>query len=680
MKQGLYRKLAWMGIKNNKQMYIPYFIMGICIISIYYILDALSGKPSVADISMTLTIILVLGMFVILSFSITYLLYTNSFLIKRRLREFGLYNVLGMDKKNLSKILVWENSIAGGICIAGGLFVGILLEKLAEVCLLRFADVQVSFGITFRFAPVLRTIVFYAILFVIILLRSLHAVKKTNPIELVKNDSMGEKPVKANWVLATLGIVILVVAYCIAVKCDTTITAISNFFIAALLVLLATDLLFISGSVALCKILKGWKGYYYKSKHFVSVSSMTYRMKRNGAGLSVICGLATMVMVMITGSGCLFFGKEDSMRRAYPKNSYAVSRLDDVSKISDEALAEKEKVCEEVLARHGVDLSTTESSRYLESDGILENGVFNYMDESLSSILEGAEKAKHACSIYVIDVADYNKLTGKNVSLEPGEVLINMSDGKYKLPTLEVSGLKTFKVKEELSDFPYIYTRDSSILFMSAGIVVNSYNEFAPIVYTDADMEGTFPMSAVWYYGWDAPEDSDQMRILSETTNAIKEVIRWDNGGYSCYNGNLADEKNDYYSMYGGLFFLGIMLSVVFIVATVLIIYYKQITEGFEDRKRFEIMQKVGMTKDDIRKSINSQMLTVFFFPPFLAVVHLSFATPMMFEMLKLFGVYNKPLLIGIAAVCVAVFAIGYIAVYKITSNTYYKIVSGKRA
>lgn len=678
MKQGLYRKLAWMGIKNNKQMYIPYFIMGICVITIYYILDALSGKPSVADISTTLTIVLALGMFVILFFSFSYLLYTNSFLIKRRFREFGLYNVLGMDKKNLSKILVWENGIAGGICIAGGLFAGMLLEKFAEVCLLRFADIEVGFEITFRFAPVLRTVVFYAILFVIIMLRSLHAVKKTNPIELVKNDSLGEKPVKANWVLAVLGLVILIVAYCIAVKCDTTMTAISNFFIAVLLVILATDFLFISGSVALCKMLKSWKGYYYKSKHFASVSSMTYRMKRNGVGLSVICVLATMVMVMITGSGCLFFGKEESMKDAYPQNSYVLSRLDDVNKISDEALAEKEKVCEEVLAKNGVNLSTAVSSRYLESDGMLVNGVYSYTDESLSSILDGAERVKYVCSIYVIDEADYNRLTGKNVSLKSGEILINMSEGKYKLPTFEVSGLKTFTVKEELRDFPYIYTRDS--WFMSAGIVVSSYNEFAPIVYADADMEGTFPVSAVWYYGWDAPEDSDQMKILSETTNVIKEVIRWDNGGCSCYNGNLADEKNDYYSMYGGLFFLGIMLSVVFIVATVLIIYYKQITEGFEDRKRFEIMQKVGMTKDDIRKSINSQMLTVFFFPPFLAVIHLSFAMPMMFEMLKLFGVYNKPLLIGIAAVCVAVFAVGYIAVYKITSNTYYKIVSGKHA
>lgn len=678
MKQGLYRKLAWMGIKNNKQMYIPYFIMGICVISIYYILDALSGKPSVKDISTTLTIVLGLGMIVIFFFSLLYLLYTNSFLIKRRLKEFGLYNVLGMDKKNLSKILIWENGIAGGICIAGGLLVGILMEKFAEVCLLRFAEAEVSFGLTFRVVPVLRTVGFYAILFVIILLRSLHAVKKTNPIELVRNDNMGEKPVKANWVLAVLGIVILVIAYVIAVNCNSTMTAIKTFFGAVLLVILATDFLFISGSVALCKLLKGWKKYYYNPRHFASVSSMTYRMKRNGAGLSVICVLATMVMVMITGSGCLFFGKEDGMKRMYPRNSFILSRLDDVEKFSDEALAEKEKVYEEILSKNGVDLSTTMSSRYLESDGTLENGVFKCSDDNSGNIFKEAGKAQYICSIYVIDVADYNRLTGQNATLEPGEVLIHMSEDKYTLPTFEVSGLKTFNVKGTLRSFPYIYTREASILVRSAGLVVSSYNEFAPIVYTDEEMKGTFPVSADWFYGWDAPETSDQMGIISEASTAIREVIRWDNGGYSCYNGNLEAEKNDFYSMYGGLFFLGIMLSVVFIVATVLIIYYKQITEGFEDRKRFEIMQKVGMTKTDIRKSINSQMLTVFFFPPFLAVIHLSFAMPMMFEMLKLFEVYNKPLLIGIAAVCVAVFAVGYIAVYKITSNTYYKIVSGE--
>ncbi len=680
MKQGLYRKLALNGIKNNKQLYIPYFIMGMCVISIYYILDALSRKQSVAEMSTTLVVVLYLGMYVIFFFSITYMLYVNSFLIKRRLKEFGLYNVLGMDKKNLSKILLWENAISAGVCIAGGLAVGMLLEKFSEVCLLRFVDLEVTYGLTFEFSSVIRTIVFYAILFIIILLRSLRAVKKTNPIELVKNESMGEKPVKANWVLAVLGVVILAVAYYIAVRCRTTITAITCFFIAVGLVILATDLLFVSGSVALCKFLKSRKGYYYKAKHFVSVSSMTYRMKRNGAGLAVICILATMVMVMITGSGCLFFGKEDSIARQYPRDCHIVAYLDDVNAISDESLAEKTKTYEAFLTEKGVDLSTTLSSRYLESDGIFENGVFHYDDNYGADTMKASEKLEKSQNLYILSIEDYNALTGKSDSLASDEIIIYCTAGKYKLPTFEFEGLKTFKVKENPSDFPYVYSKDSELLFNSICIVVDSYSTFAPMVFSDVEISTKVPVRADWYYGWNMSGAPDTYAVISEAVESISEEIRWNDGSLECTIGDVATEKAEFFSMYGGLFFIGILLSIVFIVATVLIIYYKQITEGFEDQKRFEIMQKVGMTKNDIKKSINSQMLTVFFFPPFLAVVHLSFAMPMMFEMLKLFHVNNVPLLIGIAAVCVTIFAIGYITVYKLTSNTYYRIVSGKRA
>lgn len=680
MKKGLYRKLAWMGIKSNRQMYIPYFVMGICVIAIYYILDALAHNSLVGAISMTLAVVLMLGMNVIVFFSLTYLLYTNSFLMKRRLREFGLYNVLGMDKRNLTKILLWENGISAGICIAGGAFVGAMLEKISEVCLCRFVHEDINYKIQFYPYAFIRTIVIYAILYSIILLRSIFVVRKNNAIELLKNDNMGEKPVKANWFFAILGAVGLCWAYYIALKSNASMTAIKNFFFAVVLVIISTNLLFIAGSVALCKLLNKWKSYYYKPRHFVSVSSMTYRMKRNGMGLSVICILATMVMVMITGSGCLFFGEEESVARQHPQDSHIILRFDDVNKIGDDNIAQIRKIYEDVQNRYDAKVTEVQEGRYLETSGLLDNGRLVLDDENSRNLFASTDVIRKIHVVYVLDERDYNALSGENAQLDSDEVLLYTNRDRYAENHIDIKGLKDFRVKEVLKKFPYIYSKEADIMFSSLCLVVKNYDEFAALCFSDESIKTKMLVEAQWYYGWnDGITDlSKELDMMGDMVAESVDLYRWTDGTVSRNVANINLDRQDFYTMYGGLFFLGILLSVVFIIATVLIIYYKQITEGFEDQKRFEIMQKVGMTKKDIKQSINSQMLTVFFFPPFLAVVHLSFAMPMMFEMLKIFGVYNKPLLIGIAIACVTVFAIGYIIVYKATSNTYYKIVSGE--
>lgn len=674
MKKGIYSRLALTGIKKNKKLYIPYILTCIGMVMMFYIITFLSSSDMMMNYpgGETMRGILGFGVYVIGFFAVIFLFYTNSFLVRRRKKEFGLYNILGMGKRNIARVMLWETLFIGAFSIAVGMALGVLFSKLAELVMVNIMSMDVTFGVTIDYKAIYYTVVLFAVIFFLILLNSLRQVHLSNPIALLHSENAGEKPPKANWFFAVLGVLILGCAYYLAVTIKDPVTTLAAFFFAVIMVIIATYLIFISGSVAFCKILQKKKNYYYKTNHFVSVSSMSYRMKRNGAGLASICILCTMVLVMISSTVCLYLGKEDSLRERYPRNINITMTSQIYSDLISQDANSIAKMSIETAENMGykpvnaIDYTMLSFVSYIRDGEIVfddgENG-FNYATSDL-------------WQIFIVSLDDYNRLTGSQENLDEDEVMIYTSkDMDYNYDVLKIKGQEPLNIKKVVTDF-----ENNGVDTMQ---IIPALYIFVPDLELQTEMISEQSENTIGninrFVGYDI-EATDQQQ-----TDVFDEIYDWlrtsqienaDSSMYVYVEGS-ANEKLEFFGLYGGLFFLGIILGIVFIFAAVLIMYYKQVSEGYEDQSRFEIMQKVGMTKREIKKSINSQMLTVFFMPLIAAGVHLAFAFPMIYKMLILFGLVNKVFLIMVTVGCFLLFALLYMLVYKITSRAYYSIVSG---
>lgn len=351
MRKSFYPKMAWSGISHNRKLYIPYFFTCIAMVMMFYIIDALSVSSVLVRIrgGETMQSMLNLGKWIIGLFTLIFLFYTNSFLNKRRSREYGLYNVLGMDKRNLAHIHFWETAIIAGISLAAGLIFGIVFSKLAELWMVNILNGQTDFKLRIEGSAIRETILVFLVIFILILLSALRKMTMAGPMELLRSEHTGEKPPKGNWLLALVGVVVLAIAYGLAVTIEDPIVALTWFFAAVILVIVATYMLFIAGSVTLCRILQKNKGFYYRKQHFISIASMSYRMKRNGAGLASICVLSTMVLVMLSSTICLYAGVENIMRERYPRDlSYEV-HVSAPKYLNEESEANWRQLMEETL-------------------------------------------------------------------------------------------------------------------------------------------------------------------------------------------------------------------------------------------------------------------------------------------------------------------------------------------
>lgn len=681
MKRGFYEKLAYTGIKKNKKLYTPYILTCIGMVMMTYIISFLTYSETIKSMRGGSEIQGFLGMgFGVMSvFSLIFLFYTNSFLLRRRKKEFGLYNILGMGKKNLAVVLMWESLFIAGISIVCGIFSGIVFSKLAELCLIRMLQGTAEFGMTVKFSSIWQTALLFAGIFLLIFINTLRQIHLTNPIELLHSENAGEKPPKANWLLALAGAVILAGAYYLAVTIEDPVTALTWFFVAVVMVIIATYLLFVAGSVVLCKILQKNKKYFYKTNHFVSVSSMIYRMKRNGAGLASICILCTMVLVMVSSTVCLYSGTEDSLRTRYPRHINIQANVSDYSEIGTERLDEIRSVSTEETAKLGaepqnvLDYRVAAVAGYDVADGVIDVDVNNLTE--LSDVWQ----------IFIVPVEDYNRIMGKNVTLEEDEALIYTTKmGQYDNSTIAIGNSAPLRVKEKVTDFVDNGV-DAMQVFPSMCIFVSDFNEKIEPIKAYKNNKGDPIIQYSWFYAFDLDlDDETQIKLektLSNEMLAIQKQVISETGDKDFYIAceGVSAERAGFYGLYGGLFFLGILLGIVFIFAAVLIIYYKQVSEGYEDQSRFDIMQKVGMTKKEIRKSINSQILTVFFLPLVTAGIHLAFAFPLIKKLLLLFSLTNTGLLIGVTVACYLIFALFYVIVYRLTSGAYYSIVSGAR-
>lgn len=667
MKTGMYLKLAVTGMARNRKVYLPYILTCTGMVMMMYIITYLAGADAVHDMrgGTTMTMILSLGRGVIGIFALLFLIYTNAFITRRRNREFGVYNILGMNKRNLARILSWETVIIGAVSVAAGLIFGILLSKLAEFGMLKCVGGETGFGMSIDTKAIAMTAICFAVIFAVILVISLGRISLSKPIELARSENHGEKPPKANWVIAGSGALILAAAYYIAVSIEDPFSAMTYFFTAVIMVIVATYMLFISGSVTLCRLLQKNKKYYYRPGHFVSVSSMAFRMKRNGAGLATICILCTMILVMTSSTSCLIAGGQDMLRRVYPYDYQCSLMTDNPDGFSQESIDEFEKAVDSTVPDKSLDFRFTslEVGGYVTDEG---------------NIVSDSSKASggSAVSVFIMPVSVYNRYAKRDIKLADDEAVVSPDGKSFDASEISIDGTETFRVRHA-DDFKYKV--DNAVIYSKLNMFVSDsiFSDYAGEIMTVKNAEGgtlAYLCHGVFFNvkGEDSTDISG--RLAASLGNACDDM----DDGYGYGLNSRLENIDDFMSLYGSLFFLGILLSIVFLFATVLIIYYKQISEGYEDRSRFEIMKNVGMTDRDIRKSVNSQVLTVFAAPIAAAAVHLGFAFPMLWQMLKFFGFTNMTYLIKTTVICFAVFAVIYALVYKMTSNAYYRILTAK--
>lgn len=682
MKIDFYPRLAWDGIRKNKRLYLPYILTCAGMVMMFYIIHHLAAMPALDGMAggSATKLTLGFGVWVIAVFALIFLTYTNSFLMRRRQKEFGLYNILGMGKKNLGMVYIWETVIVFVISMISGLVCGIGLSKMAELGLVRMLYGEITYDFTISSEVILDTFLVFGVIFVFLFLKGMLTLWRLNAVSLLKSENTGEKPPRANYLLGLGGILILAAAYYIAVSIQSPLLALSWFIIAVIMVIIATYLLFVAGSVMMCRILQKNQKYYYQKNHFVAVSSMVYRMKRNGAGLASICILSTMVLVMMLGAGSLYFGAEDSLKTRYPREISVsvdfVSFEEDhvyTSEKEEHLLAEIDQILDDN------DVTPQNKECYLSSSivGMIGNGKLIANPEIVNTA--NVDTMEKVTQVYFVPLSEYNECMDTKETLGEGEVLIHCVRRSYDDPEIHLADGTVLTVKKQVDAM--MGSGDAAMdIIPSVFVVVNDLEAISDSINSEFTNEDYYCRPEL-HYGFDTGlEAEEEIRLAEEIRTHVRELDVTGEGGFYSYGVECREaEREDFYGTYGGIFYLGVILSIVFILATVLIIYYKQVTEGYEDESRFAIMQKVGMTKEDIRKNINSQMLTVFFLPLAAAVLHLSFAFPMVQKLLALFNLRNVSLMILIMAISVLVFGVFYGIIYKVTSNAYYSIVSGKQ-
>ena len=676
MKAGFYPKMAVSGMRKNGRLYVPYLITCILMVSIFYIFHFLgfSGVMNGMAGGGTATQMVGLGTYIMAVFATIFLFYTQSTLIKGRKKEFGLYSILGMNKRNIGRIILWETFIIWMVAVSLGLLSGIGLSKLAELGFTKLIAVPTRYSFSVSGSSVVTTVILFAVIFFMIYLNTVRQIRFADPAQLISAGKSGEKPPKANWAIGILGLVFLGSGYILALKIKQPISALVWFFIAVILIIIGTYLLLISGSVIMCRLLQKNKSYYYRTNHFVSVSSMAYRMKRNGAGLASICILLTMILVMLSSTSALYTGEEQCLDARYPNEIGAFAckyGYDETLPLQGEKLDEILKTAAEAK---GAEVKNNYTYSVYSISGYFENSRLE-VNLNLLTDMAFIDYDKVA-QIMFIDDDEYNRVFGHDVNVNPGEAIVGTAK-KVDIGDTITVGDVVFEVTERFDDKvaeidPMATGAATPTIYLIVDDVEATAREY--IRYSDYNGE---PMLAwFWYSRFDTGLDEEgQIALAKELSGKIKEEL---NGkGFSNYYCESHEaERGDFVSTFGGLFFLGILLSIIFLVSCVLIIYYKQISEGFEDQARFTIMKKVGMNSEEIKKSVNSQMLLVFMFPVIFACIHLAVVLPIVDKLLMLFGLFNMPLLIACALVCVLICGLFYAAIYKVTSVAYLKIVS----
>lgn len=663
MNNFFYSRLAAANIKKNSKIYTPYILTCIGTVMMFYILLFISTNDGLSQLpgSQPLKAILTLGSIVIAIFSVVILLYTNSFLIKRRKKELGLFNILGMEKRHIAKVMAIENLYVALISLIIGLSTGILLSKLMLMLLLKLLRFTVPFGFQISFPALIVTAALFSCIFILTLFCNLGQVHLSKPIELLYGGNTGEKEPKTKAVLSVIGILTLAVGYAIAILTESPLDAIGLFFIAVILVIIGTYCLFTAGSIALLKNLRKNKIYYYKTRHFTAISGMLYRMKQNAVGLANICILSTMVLVMISGTISLYFGMEDALRNRFPRNIEINSNnitADDNDKLAEEI--------GKVISESNISVKNTVQYRYMKYSFRNTGSLFTF---DLNNTLDDDSYAV----VYFLTVDEYNKMQNSSETLSENEMMIYSPNVIYTNNKVSFDGID-YKVVKTLDTLNI--EEKSSLLFDDIYYFIIPDEQSIRTIYDSVTENSGDWQDLSYYYGTDVDSGTEQQVKLAGLISKQITGMKTENGEDIPVNTSCAeDKKNEFLSIYGGLFFLGIFLGALFTMATVLIMYYKQISEGFDDKGRYEIMQKVGMSRDEIKKSIRSQVLIVFFLPLAAACIHITAAFKMLTRLLAILNLTNVALFAWCTLCTILIFALLYSFFYILTARVYYKIV-----
>ena len=670
----LYPRLAWQNIKGDRRFFAPYFLALLGNVAAFYIMTALAVDPGMSQLhgAMYVQSFCFMGMFIAAVFSAVFLLYVNGFLMKQRKKALGLYNILGMGKSHIAAVLFFETLFVGGAGIVCGLLTGLLFHKLVTLALYKLLRFAVPFGFAISWDAMARTAILFGVLIGLTLLSNLNKVRVSKPIELLYGGQVGEREPRTKWFMTLLGVLTLGAGYYIALRTTNGMEAIAFYFVAVFLVIIGTYCLFTAVSIFVLKALRRNKRFYYKTSHFIGVSGMLYRMKQNAVGLANICILSTMVMVMVSGTLSLYLGTQDIVNRQAPSDLTVLVRYDpDEAEPFDPAAMLR--LQEGFIRDQGYSVSEDLIySSFTFTVGRLPDG--SYTTENDLVTLGTA-----ITTIQVLTQDAYAAATGVSLGLEAGEVAFGGEEDVLTIHwgTLEGAGsfgrsdLTVAQHLEESLSADAAVSDTSTLVVADTAALIELYEKQKEAYGEDSSwME--------WQASFSVDATDEELRAVQQAYNQYVRddaVFAGTGKWWSCGWTLRCDVEADAYGLAGGFLFLGIFLGTIFLMATVLIIYYKQISEGYEDKARFEIMQKVGLSREEVRASIRSQVLMVFFLPIAVAAIHILFDFNMVEKLLTLFQVYNTTLTALCTLGTVLVFFLVYGAVYLLTARTYYKIV-----
>lgn len=668
----VYRKLAFTNIKNNGSLYLPYIISGIVTVAMFYIMMFLNNSKGLEKIygASYLTSIMALGVRTIAVFSYIFIFYTNSFIIKRRKKEIGVYNILGMEKRHIAKLMGIETVTVALIAIIGGIVTGILFSKLSILLLYKILAVKETVKFEINFSTIINTLIVFGILYALTLIYNMMQIKLANPIELLRGGNVGEKEPKSKWLMAIIAVGCLAVAYYISITTENPLNVLSLFFVAVLLVIVGTYLLFIAGSIVFLKMLRKNKKFYYNKKHFAAVSGMIYRMKQNAGGLASICILSTMVLVIIASTVSLYIGLEDELKTRYPMEAVTYVNYLEVDDNVDSVRDHIRQIIEDEGR------TITDEKSY---------GYFNMLTKQNDNSLEKTSENDSLGNGTYVNIVTKDALCNLEDSLDEKDIpeLTDDSVAVYGMKKFNYDSIKILGRKFDVKESKYYKIKKDA--YISSGftneyyIVVNNMDTLTQIFDLQKEVYGdrafTFRNTIGFDFDGTKQQKIDCVNKINKylVSDAKKEI-----GNGTAYVEGRAENEEAVHTLYGGIFFLGIFLGTMFLMVTVMIIFYKQTSEGYDDKERYEIMEKVGMSNAEVKKSIQSQVRMVFFLPIVTAAIHVAAAFPMLRRLLMMLNLTDTQLMIECMIGTLLVFLAIYYLVFKLTSRTYYKIVGNQ--
>lgn len=660
MNNRFYAKVALSNLKKNAKLYVPYLLTCILCVAMYYMIGSLASNPFMETMfgGSQMQALLCLGSYVVALFILIFLFYTNSFLIKRRKKEFGIFHILGMEKRHILYVLAYETVCCALLSLFIGIFFGIIFEQLIYQLIARLVQGVFMFDIYVSFDAIRSVILLFVIVYLLIYINDIRQIHLANPIDLLHGSNYGEREPKTKWMMTLMGIACLSGGYWIAVTVQDPLSAFLYFFLAVVLVILGTYLLFTAGSIAGLKLLKKNKRFYYRTTHFINVSTMIYRMKQNAVGLANICILSTMVLVMLSTTISLYIGMDDAVETQYPREFNITTNS--ITPIQQQEL---QSICHDTITDMGLRQLQTLDYSYLCFHALRQDNQF-LTDTALGDY----SNMEDISTLYFISLEEFNENATSKETLDSDEILLYVDQGSYDQHTLEIFD-HTFQIKEQLDTFVgnvnmtstitttyYIVVEDAKILDELYAKQKEAYKDQASMFkhFYAFETDGTEKQNMELYQQlYDRIGGTDIDFYMESRTNAY----------------------SSFFSLYGGFLFIGIFLSILFVMAMILIMYYKQISEGYEDQSRFAIMQKVGLDQREVRHVIRSQVLMVFFLPLIVAAIHVVFAFPIIQQLLRLLYLTNTSLYILTTILCFTSFALIYCLFYLLTSKVYYAII-----